>query len=100
MSPESVRFAGPRLAVVGVLAGVAIALGLPWIVLTYGQALGPGVLTLIIIAALVIGGLIALTAAFFGAVMPSVVESKKEKARFDVEVEAGKSGKEKQLQKS
>ncbi len=61
---------GTAIAVIGVLGGVGIALGFPWIILAYGQALGPKLLMIFVITGLVIGGLLALTSAFFGLVMP------------------------------
>jgi hypothetical protein len=64
---------GTAIAVVGILGGVGIALGFPWIVLAYGQALGPKYLMVFVIAALITGGLVALTSAFFGLVMPRSV---------------------------
>ncbi|MBI3830460.1 MAG: hypothetical protein HY291_13150 [Planctomycetes bacterium] len=91
MSRESIRFGGGRLALIGVFAGVAIALGLPWLVLVYGQHLGATVLTIIIIASLLMGGLIALVAAFFGAVIPTVVESKPAEQALEAKPASGKT---------
>ena len=75
MSHETVRFGGRWIGVAGVLSGLAIALGLPAIVLIYGQSLGHTVLTIVVILSLIIGGGVALVAAFFSLVIPSVVES-------------------------
>lgn len=74
MGQESLRFGGRSMGAIGVLGGVAIALGLPYLVLTFGQGLGPVMQGLIVIGALVIGGGVACVAAFFGAVMPTVIE--------------------------
>ena len=71
---SNVQFGGPYLAILGVIAGVVIAVCLPLIVLVYGQSLGTTVLTLLIILALIAGGIIAFISAFFGTVMPRVVE--------------------------
>jgi len=74
MSDESgVRFGGKIIALFGMLAGMVIALGLPFMILVYGSALGVGVETTIIIIAVLVGGLISLTAAFFGLVMPNKI---------------------------
>lgn len=91
MGRESIRFGGGRLALIGVVAGVIIALGLPWLVLVYGQHLGATVLTIIIIASLLMGGLIALVAAFFGAVIPTVVESKPSNQSSEAKPVSGKT---------
>jgi hypothetical protein len=74
MGQEIVRFSGAKISMVGVIAGVIIALGVPYVVLTHGQFLGPTIVTIILLTALLIGGGIALTAAFFGAVIPTVVQ--------------------------
>lgn len=73
MGHEEVRFSGAKTSLFGVAAGTLIALGVPYLVLVYGQFLGPGVVTLVLLGALIVGGGIALVAAFFGAVMPVVV---------------------------
>ena len=65
--------AGGAVAVTGILGGVLIALGFSWIVLAYGQALGPTLITLFVLGGLLIGGLVALVAAFFGLVIPQQV---------------------------
>jgi hypothetical protein len=49
---------------------LAIAIGVPWVLLTNGQSLGPHVLTALIIIALCIGGAVSLVSAFFGLVIP------------------------------
>ncbi|MBI3830461.1 MAG: DUF2807 domain-containing protein [Planctomycetes bacterium] len=74
MSPDVVQFGGGRIGAVGVLAGLLIALGLPAIVLVYGDVLGPVIQTLVILLALCGGGLVALVAAFFGTVVPRAIE--------------------------
>ena len=72
---QPVRFALDRAAisVSGVFGGVLMAMGVPWIVLAFGQTLGHGVLTTLCILAIVLGGTVSLTAAFFGLVMPSQI---------------------------
>ncbi len=65
---------GNHIAVTGIIGGVVLALGFPWITLAYGQALGPTLLVIFILSGLVMGGLVALTSAFFGLVMPRQVD--------------------------
>lgn len=63
----------PRwLAAVGVLGGVAIALGLPWITLVYGSDLG-GAKVAIIILALIAGCTLAAISAVVGITIPTAV---------------------------
>lgn len=69
-----VQFGGGHgIAVTGILGGVVIALGLPWILLAYGQVLGTTLVTILVCGALVIGGGVSIVSAFFGLVMPKVV---------------------------
>ncbi len=68
---QNVEFsAGAAVGVTGILGGVALALGLPWILLSHAQALDPKVTVILTVTALIVGGLVALTSAFFGLVMP------------------------------
>jgi hypothetical protein len=63
----------PRwLAAVGVLGGVAIALGLPWVTLVYGSDLG-GAKVAIIILALIAGCALATISAVVGITIPTAV---------------------------
>ncbi len=64
---------GNMIAVTGIIGGVVLALGFPWIVLAYGQALGATLLVIFVLSGLGLGGLVALTSAFFGLVMPRQV---------------------------
>jgi len=64
---------GSTIAVTGIIGGVALALGFPLVVLAFGQSLGSTLLVVFVISGLVVGGLIALTSAFFGLVMPRQV---------------------------
>jgi hypothetical protein len=48
-------------------------LGLPVIVLVYGQSLGPTLLTIFVITALLIGGTVAVASAVLGLVIPQHV---------------------------
>lgn len=66
--------AGSEIAVTGIIGGVVLALGFPWIVLAYGQALGPTLIVVFVLSGLVLGGVVALTSAFFGLVMPKHVD--------------------------
>jgi len=67
------RSGGNTIAVAGVLGGACIALGLPLIVLVYGQSLGSTLLTIFVITALLIGGTVALASAVLGLVIPQQV---------------------------
>ena len=73
MSDEFVRFQKGVVAVVGIVGAIAIAVGVPLIVLLLGQNLGVAVQTTIIIIAVVGGGLLGGISAFFGIVIPSAV---------------------------
>jgi hypothetical protein len=69
-----VEFArGHGLAIAAVIAGAAIAIGVPAVVLGLGHSLTPTMQLWLVVAAISVGGLTALTAAFFGTVIPSSV---------------------------
>jgi len=70
-----VRFSTTGTSVAGALSGVAMAIGVPWVLLTHGQALGTSSQTLLVWVGVVLGGAIAFVSAFFGLVMPSQVGS-------------------------
>jgi len=71
---NGVRFGGHGLTgLAGVVGGVAFAVLVPWVLLVHGQILGGTVLTTLVMIAVIGGGVIALTAAFFSLVMPSSV---------------------------
>ena len=70
---QVVRFANQAASISGVVGGVIIALGVPWIILSYGQVLGQTVQTGLVIGSIALGGLITLASAFFGVVIPSHV---------------------------
>ena len=75
MGNDLVEFGNKKLiAVLGIFGGVALAVGLPALVLIHGQALGPTVQVIIILAALAMGGTAVLTASFFGLIIPSRVD--------------------------
>jgi hypothetical protein len=65
------------LAYLGVLAGVCIALGLPWLVLACGQDLSASVRTTVIILALLLGGPLAAASVVIGITIPSALRSDK-----------------------
>ncbi len=66
-----VRFGGKIAATIGVLGGVAVAAGLPTVVLIYGENLGvPAQVTLMILA-LLVGGAISAASAILGIVIPT-----------------------------
>lgn len=73
MSNGMLNFAGVKGAFAGVMGGVAIAVGVPFVILKYGAHLHPAVQTTVIIIALLGGGILALVAAFFGIVIPSSI---------------------------
>jgi hypothetical protein len=69
---NEIRF--PRwLAGMGVLGGVAIALGFPYIILTLGGDLSEGVKVVLIILGLLGGGILALASAVVGITIPTAV---------------------------
>jgi hypothetical protein len=61
------------IATLGVFAGAGIAIGVPALILAWGTALGPVVVSILVIFAIVSGGFVATVAAFFGIVIPSRV---------------------------
>jgi hypothetical protein len=63
-----------EIAMTGIAGGVVLALGIPWIVLAYGQALGVTLTVIFVLSGLILGGLVTLTSAFFGLVMPKQVD--------------------------
>lgn len=68
---KEVRFGDRITALFGILIGAVMALGATYLVLVYGSALGVGLQATIIIIAIAAGGLISLTSAFFGLLMPN-----------------------------
>ena len=71
---NDIRF--PRwLAGVGVFGGVAIALGLPAVILTLGGGLAPRAQVTIIIFALIVGALLAAVSAIVGLAVPTTVKA-------------------------
>lgn len=65
-----IRFGNGAISAVGALAGLGIAVGVPWVVLEHAQVLNQWVVTGIVIGALLIGGAISMVSAFFGLVIP------------------------------
>lgn len=70
------KFSG-ALGYVGVIAGTAIALGLPWLMLAYGQDLAGWVRPTVIILALLLGGLVVAASVVVGITIPSALKSDK-----------------------
>lgn len=66
------------VSVAGIIGGTVLAICIPWIVLTHGDVLGQKVNTILVIGSILIGGLVMLTSAFFGLVMPNKVEGHEE----------------------
>jgi hypothetical protein len=65
--------AGRAVAIAALFAGVAIAIGVPAVVLGLGRQLTPQMQLWLVVFAVSVGGLTSLTAAFFGTVIPSSV---------------------------
>jgi hypothetical protein len=70
---EDVRFNATGASIMGAICGVALATGVPWVLLSFGTALDHTVMTVLVIFGVVVGGLMALASAFFGVVMPTQV---------------------------
>jgi hypothetical protein len=58
------------VAAAGALSGLGIAVGIPVVILPSAAVIGQGMVTGIIITALVLGATVCLVSAFFGLVMP------------------------------
>jgi len=67
---------GHSLAIAALFAGVAIAIGVPAVVLGLGHSLTPTMQLWLVILAVCAGGLTSVIAAFFGTVIPSYVSGK------------------------
>jgi hypothetical protein len=77
--PKCIKFEhGRLLALCGLIGGVLIAILVPAIVLKLGATLTSQMQFILVIVSVSIGGLIALTAAFFGTVIPSSVPTNPE----------------------
>lgn len=64
---------GSVIAVAGVIGGILLALGFPWIVLAYGQALGSTLMVIFVVLGLLLGAVVALASAVLGLVIPREV---------------------------
>ena len=81
---NGIRFGSHAAAgVAGVMGGVLFAVAVPWVLLTHGQILGTTILTTLVMIAVIGGGVIALTAAFFSLVMPSSVNHENNWEKWD-----------------
>ena len=69
--------ASSLLGYFGVLGGVAIALGLPWLILVHGFFLSEIARLAVIVLSLLIGGLLAVASAVIGITIPSTVRDGK-----------------------
>jgi len=58
------------VAAAGALSGLGIAVGVPAVMLPFASVMGQGVVTGIIITAVVLGAMVCLVSAFFGLIMP------------------------------
>jgi hypothetical protein len=65
------------LVYVGILAGIAIAVLLPYVILVYGSHLSEFATALLIILALLSGGITTLVAVVLGIVIPKKIEESK-----------------------
>ncbi len=72
-NPRVEFLTGHALAIVAVVAGTAMAIGVPAVVLGLGSNLSPQMQLWLVVLAVCFGGVTSLTAAFFGTVMPSSV---------------------------
>ena len=88
---SKVTFGGRSVSVFGMLAGVLIAVGVSAMALLTPQDIGAGARVTITIIALIAGGAVALTAAFFGTVIPREVEDD-DKVKGGVHVDFGNGG--------
>jgi hypothetical protein len=66
---------GKRFAMIGVISGLALALGVPALALMGGMPYG--IVCAIMIVSVLTGGAIILVSSFFGIVLPTVVEDDK-----------------------
>lgn len=67
---------GNGTAVAGILAGLVMAVLVPFVLLAYGQALGATALLWLVVLAVSTGGAVSIVSAFFGLVMPHHVRGK------------------------
>lgn len=73
MAAEKVKFGG-GMAMAGVFGGVAIAVGLPAVLVLWGRHLPATLVGGIIIIALTLGSIAVIVSGFFASVMPKEVE--------------------------
>jgi hypothetical protein len=71
---DGIKFSSGMGSVPGVVGGVLLAVGVPFVLLNYGQILGEGKLFVLVAGSVIGGGLIILVSAFFGLVMPSHID--------------------------
>lgn len=67
---------GNGTAVAGILAGLVIAVAVPLVLLSFGQALGATALLWLVVLAVAVGGGVSIVSAFFGLVMPHHVRGR------------------------
>jgi len=68
---KKISFGNGIAAAAGVMGGILFATGVPYVILVYGQILGDIMIRVIVAGAVIGGGVIILTSAFFGLVMPN-----------------------------
>ncbi|HET9869211.1 MAG TPA: hypothetical protein VFR02_01760 [bacterium] len=64
---------GSAIAVAGILGGLLLAVGFPWVVLVYGQGLGKVLVVVFLGLGLLLGTTVSLASAVLGLVMPRQV---------------------------
>jgi hypothetical protein len=65
------KFGSSGASVAGSLSGVALAMGVPWVLLSFGQVLGEGTLKWLVVTTVIAGATMAVLSALLGLVMPS-----------------------------
>jgi hypothetical protein len=71
-----IHFGGGGIAsVAGIAGGAAIAVFVPWVILSYGQVLGQASQTTLVLVGVGGGIIISFCSAFFGLVMPTSVNN-------------------------
>jgi hypothetical protein len=75
---QTIRWNNGIASIAGVAGGVLLATCVPLVLLRYGQILGEGKITTMVIAAIIAGSFIVFISAFFGLVMPNAVPGQKQ----------------------
>lgn len=70
---ELLQFSGKTVGILGILLSICIAVGLPALILIFGQGLGVAIQMTLIILCLIFGSIIGITLGFFAIVIPTRV---------------------------